>query len=151
MGLNIIASTFVWIFLIGGFTLFLRKKICTAFTNVSNHRFILFILMAMIYSFFEEHINCPPTGCTLFPPTLIVFFVMIIIHYLLLLLFKVKNFYLGVLLFGIMGWISEFVFGAHTQILWSSPSITILFTLWTILTYCVIVIIPVTIFLSKNK
>jgi hypothetical protein len=74
-----------------------------------------------------------------------------VVHLTILKIFRIKNHYLGILIFGLIGWIAEFGLGSYKEILWSSPAVTILMSIWTILTYSVIVIIPVTILLDKTK
>ena len=121
------------------------------FKKIPLPNFLLFLFVGTIYSVIEENINCPPTGCTLLPSTIPVFLVFLIIHFGVLKILRTKKFYVGVLIFGFMGWTAEFLLGSHKETLWLSPIVTILMSFWTILTYSVIVIVPLTIFLeSKN-
>ncbi len=151
MGLNLIGSTIVWIIIIGGISFAFKKKIAKIFSKIPLPKFLLFLVIGIFYSLIEENINCPPTGCTLIPWTIPIFIAFILIHFGILTIFRIKNFYLGVLIFGLMGWIAEFMFGSHKEILWSSPIVTSLMSVWTILTYSIIIIVPVTILFKKSN
>lgn len=151
MGLDIIASTIVWIFIIGSLLLIFRNKISKLLIKVKLPGWFLFLLTGTLFSIIEENINCPPTGCVLIPWTIPIFIVFLIVHLGILKIFRVKNFYLGVIIFGLIGWISEFILGANKETLWSSPLMVAVFTLWVILTYSVVVIIPVSVLLYKKK
>ena len=151
MGLDLIGSTIVWIILIGVISFFFRKKISMFIKKVPLPNFLLFLLGGTVFSIIEENINCPSTGCTLIPFTIPIFILFLIIHLGILKIFRIKNFYLGVLVFGLIGWVAEFILGSYKEILWSSPIVTIIISVWTILTYSVIVIIPVTILLENKK
>jgi len=147
MGLNLIWSTVVWIFVIGGFTLFFRKRISKITSFIPLPRWIMYLLIGMVFATIEENINCPPSelgGCSFFPFTLVFFFMFLLLHLLLLKFTRIKNFYLAIFIFGGIGWCTEFLLGSSKQVLWSSPGITLLMTFWVILTYAIIVIIPAT-------
>lgn len=151
MGLNLIWSTIVWIVLIGGLSFYFRKRITEIISKIPLPLFLLFLIVGTFYSIIEENINCPPTGCVLIPFTIPIFFIFLVIHLAILKLLRVKNFYIGILIFGLLGWADEFLLGNSKAILWSSPQIFLLMTVWTILTYSVIVVVPVTILLKSRK
>ena len=151
MALGLIASTVVWIMSIGGASFLFRKKISNLIKKIPLPNFLLFLIIGTLYSVIEENINCPPTGCTLIPFTIPIFFAFLVIYLILLKMLSIKNFYLGILIFGLMGWAAEFIFGSYRETLWSSPIVTILMSIWTILTYSIIVILPVTILLENKK
>lgn len=150
MGLDLIGSNIVWIMTIGGLSFFSRREIANFVAKTNLPIFWLFMLVGIIYSTVEENINCPPGGCFPIPPTIPIFFIFLVAHFLVLKIFKVKSFYLGILIFGLFGWVAEFFFGTYKEVLWSSPIIFLTMSIWTIITYAIVVIIPVTIFL-KDK
>lgn len=150
---NLFIQTILWIFLVGGITFFFRKKIASIFKVIPLPRFILYLIVGVLFSILEENINCPPTGCELVPPTIPIFAAFLVIHLIIisvLKLFKVRSFYLAISIFGLMGWAAEFLLGSHQGILWSSPAVTIIMSVWTFVTYAIIVIVPSTIFLEKK-
>jgi len=71
------------------------------------------------------------------------------VHLIIIKVLRIQFFTIAVLIFGLMGWVGEFIFGHHKEILWSSPGLTIFMTFWVIATYGVIVIVPVTILLDE--
>jgi len=149
--MNLISSTIIWIIIIGGISFRFRKKIAKIVKKIPLPKSLLFLIVGTIYSIIEENINCPPTGCALIPFTIPIFFVFLLILLGIVKVFKIKKFWLGILIFGLIGWIVEFTLGSYKEVLWSSPAVTILMSIWTILTYCVIVIIPLTILLKNDK
>ena len=66
-------------------------------------------------------------------------------------LFKIRSVYKAALIFGIIGWIAEFLLGSYKEVLWSSPAVTAIMSIWTILTYAVIVIVPLTILFGNER
>ena len=153
MGLDIIQSTIVWILIIGTLTFIFRKRIARAFKIIPLPNILLYFLVATIYTIIEENINCPPTqlgGCQLIPITVLFFLILLIFHFIIIKIFRIKNFYLAISIFGIIGWINEFLLGSHKTILWSAPNITLLMTPWVFLTYAIIVIIPTTLLIDMN-
>lgn len=149
--MNLIISTILWIALIGGLSFKLKKEIAGFIKKIPLSKFWLFLISGISYSIIEENINCPPSGCALIPLTIPIFILFLMILFGIIKIFKIKNFYLAVLIFGIIGWISEFVFGYHKEILWSSGGVVILMSIWVILTYIVIAIIPVAILSDEDK
>lgn len=146
--MDLLISTIVFILMVGGISVALRKGIAKAFCRIPLPKWVLFLLAGTIYSILEENINCPPSGCTLIPWTIPLFFAFLIIHLGILKFLKLRNFFIGVLIFGLIGWVVEFLMGSSAQILWSNPLVTALMTLWTLLTYSIIAIVPVTILLE---
>ncbi len=151
MGLDLIGSTIVWIMLIGGISFLFRKKISSFIRKIPLPNSLLFLIVGTVYSIFEENINCPPAGCVLIPFTIPIFILFLMIHLIILKISRIKNFYHGVLIFGLIGWVAEFALGSHKEVLWSSPIVAIIMSIWTIFTYSIIVIIPVTILLENKK
>ncbi len=151
MGLDLFGSTIVWMIIIGGLSFKFRKEIAKKIKIIPLPDFLLFMIVGTIYSIVEQNINCPSVGCTLFPITIPIF-----VGFLLLLLGIVKMFdidkvYIGIIIFGMVGWVAEFLMGGHMGIMWSSPEITALVSVWAVLTYSVIAIIPLTILLGDDK
>ena len=149
MGLNLIWSTIVWILIIGGISFLFRKKIAKIVRIIPLPRFLLFLIVGTFFAIIEENINCPPEGCSLIPITIPIFFIFLLVLLIIIKIFKIKNFYLASLIFGVIGWTAEFLLGSHKEVLWSSPAVTIVMSIWTVLTYSVIVIIPLTIILKE--
>ena len=85
------------------------------------------------------------------PFTIPIFFVFLLILYGIIKLCRIKRFYIAIMIFGIMGWITEFFLGSYKEILWSSPVIAVSMSVFTILTYSVIVVVPLSILLENNR
>src|SRR3989344_6189858 len=135
MPFTFVTSTLTWIILIGGLTFIFRKKISAILLKTKIPKAVLFLLSAVIYIIIEENINCPPTGCSIIPPTLLPFSIMTLIIFAIILLFKINKFWVSLSLFGVWCWVSEFIWGAHKEFLWASASRILLWTIWVILTY----------------
>ncbi len=151
MRFNLISSTILWIIIIGGITLVKREKIAGLINKIQLPKFWLFLLSGIFYSIIEENINCPPTGCSLIPITIIFFTIFLLILFGLIKLLKIKKSKTAILIFGLIGWIVEFFLGSYKAVLWSAPVVTILMSVWTFLTYAVIAIVPATILLGPTK
>lgn len=152
--MDLILSTIIWIFLIGSFSFHFREKISEKILLLNKNKiptWILFLIVGTVYATIEENINCPPWGCELFPITIFIFFVFMIILLAIVRLTKTKNYYAILFGFGLIGWIAEFILGSYAATLWSDPTVTIIMTFWTILTYSVVVIIPTAILLNEKN
>ncbi|MEA1925344.1 MAG: hypothetical protein U9M95_05680 [Candidatus Altiarchaeota archaeon] len=147
---GLVASAILWIVLVGGLSFLFRGGISSFILKIPFPKSLLFLVTGTIYSIIEENINCPPTGCEIIPWTIPIFVIFLIIHLSILKIFRIKNYKIAIFIFGIIGWISEFIFGSYKEWLWSSPAVTILMSIWCFFTFSVIVIVPVTI-LFKNK
>ena len=151
MGFDLISSTIVWIFAIGSISFVFRKRIAGMIKRIPLPKFLLFFAAGIAYSIIEENINCPPTGCMPLPPTIPIFFAFLITLFVITKLFKIRSVYKAALIFGIIGWIAEFLLGSYKEVLWSSPAVTAIMSIWTILTYAVIVIVPLTILFGNER
>ena len=151
MVLGLIVSTILWIVLIGGLSFLFRGELSSFLLKIPLPKILLFLVTGTIYSIIEENINCPPTGCEIIPWTIPIFVIFLVIHLSILKIFRIKNYNTGLLIFGLIGWISEFIFGSYKDFLWSSPTITVLMSIWCFFTYSVIVVVPVTILLENKK
>ena len=151
MGLNIFQSTVVWIFIIGYASLRYRHDLSRFFQKMPLPAWIVFLIVGTLFSILEESINCPPSGCALLPPTIPIFFGFLLINLGAMKLFRVRNFTVGILIMGLIGWLAEFLLGASQEVLWSDPLITAIMTVWVFATYSIIAIVPVTIFLDAKR
>ena len=150
MGLNIFQATLVWIIIIGWLTLRFRAKIARLFLRLHWPRWVLYFVSGFLFVMVEEYINCPPNGCSIIPSTWWVFLGLLIVHFTILKIFRVKRFYLAVLIYGLQGLIIELFFGASRTLIWSSILTTAIIIPWTVVTYGIMVLVPVTILQSRE-
>jgi hypothetical protein len=125
-----------------------RKQIAEKIRKMSLPKFVSYLLIWVPISIFEENINCLPTGCKLVPPTIPILFIFGLILGLLVIWLKPKRVRLPLILFSTSGLLFEiFVGGLQAGIF--NP-VGMFFSLWTVIGYAFIAIIPLTILVDQK-
>ena len=128
-----------------------RQPIARWFLQWRLPRFIIFLLSSVPFILFEENINCLPSGCKIIPPTVPILLIFVFILGLFIRLLKVRRTGLAIAVFSLLGFSFELFKGASAAEFQAlSPGWFVFFSIWTVLGYAYIVIVPVTI-LAENS
>ncbi len=125
-----------------------RKSIAKKIKKIPLPNFILYLIVWLPFSIFEENINCLPTGCKVIPSTIPMLFIFGLVLGILVIKFKPKRIGWPLSLFSIFGLLWEiFLGGLRGGIL---GPIGIFFSIWTMIGYAFIAIIPLTILIEER-
>lgn len=129
-----------------------RKKLVKLFLLIPLPNFLIYLISSLPFMLIEENINCLPTGCLLFPPTIPLLLIFVAVLGLIAKLTKIKRILLTTIIFSIFGVLFEFVLGAtNAQLQALGWPFKIFMVFWVGISYAYLVVVPLKILVEGSK
>ncbi len=127
------------------------KGLSRLFLKIPLPRFLIYLIASLPFMLFEENINCPPTGCVLFPETIPALLIFMLVLGLVVRWLKLTRFWAINTGFAVFGFLFEVFFG-YGKGSFSLNPVTLLFSIfWVYIGYTIFSIVPLTILLKREQ